>query len=145
MANRIRTVALALCRDPAGRILVERGYDRVRDEHYLRGIGGGVEFGERAEAALCREWHEEFGLTLRSPRLLGVLENLFTHEGQRGHEIVFLYSAEIAERWVYEQQEFECSEQNGLTHVGVWASVDELRANGTRCYPLGLLDFGAAV
>jgi hypothetical protein len=41
MTGQIRAVALAVCRRE-GRILVERGHDRVRGEHYLRGIGGGV-------------------------------------------------------------------------------------------------------
>ena len=42
MADTIRTIALAVCHDGRGRILVERGYDRVRGEHFLRAIGGGA-------------------------------------------------------------------------------------------------------
>jgi ADP-ribose pyrophosphatase YjhB (NUDIX family) len=136
-------VALAICQDSAGRVLIERGYDRVRDEHYLRGIGGGVEFGERAEDALRREWREEFGLTLHETKRLAVLENLFTHEGDLGHEIVFVYSAEIVESWAYAQPELERTEPNGLVHTGVWATSAELQASGLPCYPLGFLDLCA--
>jgi ADP-ribose pyrophosphatase YjhB (NUDIX family) len=143
MTDQIRTVALALCRDDAGRILVERGYDRIRDEHFFRGIGGGVEFGERAEAALRREWREELGLTLRRPALLAVLENIFTHEGRRGHEIVFVHSAEIVERWPYDQREFERIDPEGLTHAALWATAAELRTSERPCYPPGLLDLCA--
>jgi ADP-ribose pyrophosphatase YjhB (NUDIX family) len=143
MTRHIRTVALAICHDSIGRVFVERGYDRVRDEHYLRGIGGGVEFGERAEDALRREWREEFGLTLRGPKLLTVVENLFTHEGVPGHEIVFIFSAEIVESWAYAQQELERTEPNGLVHTGIWASVAELQVCGLACYPLGFLDLCA--
>jgi ADP-ribose pyrophosphatase YjhB (NUDIX family) len=140
MTRHIRMVALAICQDSAGHVLVERGYDRVRDEHYVRGIGGGVEFGERAEDALRREWREEFGLTLRETKRLAVFENLFTHEGEPGHEIVFVYSAEIAESWAYAQPELERTEPDGLVHRGVWATTAELKASGLSCYPLGFLD-----
>ena len=39
MADPIRPIALALCRDEEGGILVERGYDSVRDEHYPPFVG----------------------------------------------------------------------------------------------------------
>src|SRR5215207_4865138 len=96
MTDTIRTVALAVCQH-RGRVLVERGYDRVRDEHFLRAIGGGVELGERAVDALAREWREELGLELEAPTLLGVIENLFTSNGRAGHEVVFVYSARLAD------------------------------------------------
>jgi ADP-ribose pyrophosphatase YjhB (NUDIX family) len=97
MTDTIRTVALAVCHDGRGRILVERGYDRVRDEPFLRAIGGGVEFGERAVEALAREWREELGLELKAPALLGVLENRFTSNGRAGHEVIFVFAARLAD------------------------------------------------
>src|SRR3954452_23331312 len=105
MTDTIRTVALAVCRDGRGRILVERGYDHARGEPFLRAIGGGVEFGERAVEALAREWREELGLELVAPALLGVLENRFTSNGRAGHEVVFVFAARLADAAVHERDE----------------------------------------
>ena len=138
-ANAIRTVALAVCRD-GDRILVERGYDHVRDEHFLRAIGGGVEFGERAVDALAREWREELGLELEAPALLGVMENLFTSNGRAGHEVVFVFEARLADARVYGRDEFTSTEPDGSRHVAVWVPLDELRHGPTPFKPAGLLD-----
>jgi ADP-ribose pyrophosphatase YjhB (NUDIX family) len=139
MTTWVRAVALAVCRRE-GHILVERGHDRVRGEHYLRGIGGGVEFGERAADALAREWREEFGLELKVGELLGVVENLFTHEGVAGHEVVFVFAADLADETVYERDEIESVEPGGLRHSALWVRIDELRRGKIPFYPPGLLD-----
>jgi len=142
---RIRVIALALCFDAKGRVLVERGYDGVRDEHFLRGIGGGVEPGERAEEALRREWREELGLTLDAPLLLGVLENFFTHEGRAGHEIVFVFRARIVDAWAYEHDEFTVTEPEGgpgvpgTRHDALWVDPQSARCRSLRVLPEGLL------
>ncbi len=44
-----------------------------------------------------REIAEELRATLLEPRLLGVLENVFTYDGERGHEVVFVYAGRLAE------------------------------------------------
>lgn len=142
----IRVVALGICTDALGRILVERGFDRVRDEPFLRGIGGGVEPGERAADALRREWKEELGLTLEAVQLLGVLENLFTHEGQAGHEIVFVFSARIVESWPYQTDELSVTEPEGnggvpgLTHHALWMDSRALRESTLRVVPSGFVE-----
>lgn len=53
------------------------GTDSVTGETFHRLIGGGIEFGETAEAALRREFAEELGVTLGSVELLEVVENIF--------------------------------------------------------------------
>lgn len=55
----------------------------------VRPLGGAVEFGERWRTALVREFEEELGLAVEVVGEPIVLENIFTHEGARGHEIVF--------------------------------------------------------
>ena len=147
----IRIVALCACFDERGRLLVERGYDRVRDEHFLRGIGGGVEPGERVVDALHREWREELGLTLADPERVGVLENFFTHEGRDGHEIVFVFRARVVEPWAYGKDEFTISEPaaaggaaSGVVHHALWADVAALRTGRQRVLPLGFLELATA-
>ena len=104
MSDAIRPLALAVVwREHE--ILVFEGYDSVKAERFYRPLGGGIEFGERAEAAVARELREETGSDVRVGRLLGVLENLFTFEGQPGHEVVFVFEVELEDRSLYEHDE----------------------------------------
>jgi ADP-ribose pyrophosphatase YjhB (NUDIX family) len=61
-----------------------------------RSLGGAVEFGERAADAVVREFREETGRAIAVDELIEVLENLFTHEGRPGHEIVFTFRVRFA-------------------------------------------------
>lgn len=135
----VRAKAVAVCRN-AGRVLVERGYDRVAGSRFYRAIGGHIDFGERAAQTVAREWSEEYGLTLRDVRLLGVLENVFTYEGRPGHEIVFAFEARVAEPRVYQQDELVGIDPDGRRHEAVWVSLDDLATGGIPLSPAGLLE-----
>ncbi len=76
----------------AGHVLVIEGHDSTKAESYYRAIGGGIEFGETAEAALRREFREELDVTLGNVTLLGVIENIFEYEGHPGHEIAHVFA-----------------------------------------------------
>jgi len=76
-------------------LLVFEGHDSVRDLTFHRLLGGHIEFGERAQDTVVREIREEIGLDLAEPRLLGVLESIFEHEGRSGHEVVFVYEGRV--------------------------------------------------
>jgi ADP-ribose pyrophosphatase YjhB (NUDIX family) len=80
--NRIRPIAICLFRN-GDRILVSDGVDPKTGSPYCRPLGGSIEFGERAQEAVVREIREELGVEIREVRLLGVLENLFTLDGQQ--------------------------------------------------------------
>ncbi|MCK2036063.1 NUDIX domain-containing protein [Microbacterium sp. SSW1-49] len=87
----IRNIAVGL---PVkeGHVLALFGTDSSRGLDFLRAIGGGIEFGERADEALHREFMEELGVTLETATLLGVRDNIFTYEGVPGHEIAHIYA-----------------------------------------------------
>lgn len=80
-----------------GHVLVLDGTDSLTGDVFHRAIGGGIEFGEPAEAALRREFVEELNLRLERVQLLGVIESIFEYEGQPGHEIVHVFGVESAE------------------------------------------------
>tara|TARA_R110002020_G_scaffold82904_1_gene205432 strand:- start:573 stop:1112 length:540 start_codon:yes stop_codon:yes gene_type:complete len=90
--KRIRPIAIGLCVEDGHVLLME-----VRDAQVKlvghRPPGGGIEFMESAEAAVIREFDEELGWQLAAPRLLATCENRFDHNGQPGHEIVFIFAA----------------------------------------------------
>ncbi|MCM3779528.1 NUDIX domain-containing protein [Microbacterium hydrocarbonoxydans] len=87
----IRNIAVGL---PVkqGHVLALEGYDGSRDLHFLRAIGGGIEFGETAVQALHREFMEELGVELDSAEPLGVFENIFTYKGEPGHEVAHVFA-----------------------------------------------------
>ncbi|MGE3834231.1 MAG: NUDIX domain-containing protein, partial [Acidimicrobiia bacterium] len=83
---------MALVRRPSdGALLVAA----APGDDFERPLGGRVEFGERAEDAVRREFLEEIGQPLGEVRLLAVVENLFRVGGIDGHEVVFLFHATL--------------------------------------------------
>lgn len=132
---RIRPVALAVIRR-GDELLLETGYDSVKHQHFARCPGGGIEFGERADEAACREIREELGLTLLEPRLLGVLENIFVYQGTPGHEVVFIVEGHLAERDAYERPSLPAQE-GGRTYEVSWMDPRKLLADGWPLHPNG--------
>lgn len=92
----IRNISVGLpVRD--GHVLVLSGRDHLRGLDFHRAIGGGIEFGETAAAALRREFLEELGMRVDAAQLRGVFENIFTYEGEDAHEIAHIYTVTSAE------------------------------------------------
>jgi len=99
----------------------------------------GIEFGERGEEALRREFREELNVELRKVRYLQTMENLFTYGGRPGHEIVLLYRANLASPQLYEQQEFVVREDYADLK-GCWAPLRGLEDGELTLYPDDLLE-----
>ena len=142
MSGAIRPIALGVVR--RGReILVFDAYDSVKGERFHRPLGGGIEFGERAADAVVRELREEIGCAIRVERLLGVLENVFTHEGREHHEICFVFETSVDDAALYERDVFEVVEVVDGREVrlpAIWVDPDEVEAP---LYPDGLRELMA--
>jgi 8-oxo-dGTP pyrophosphatase MutT (NUDIX family) len=121
-------------------LLVFDAYDPVKRERFHRPLGGAVEFGERAEEAVVRELLEETGFGIRVERRLGVLENLFVHEGSDRHEICFVFDVTFLDPAAYEHDTFEIVEVIRGEEVrlpAIWVDPDALDAP---LYPEGLAE-----
>ena len=86
----IETIARGVC-TVGGRLLLCRAKGGATT--YLP--GGHIEFGETGREALVREMAEETGVTARTGRFLGVVENRFIQHGRPHAEINLVYSMEI--------------------------------------------------
>ena len=67
--------------------------------------------------AVEREVLEEIHQRIIRPKLFGVVENLFSFDGQQGHEIVFVYGAEFIDSKPYQHMEMQGYETDGCTYI----------------------------
>lgn len=87
----IRPIAIAVVRRDDGSLLVTSAVDPATGRTCVRPPGGGIEPGERSAEAVVRELREELGVEASAPRLLEVVEHLFTYAGRAVHEHVFVH------------------------------------------------------
>jgi ADP-ribose pyrophosphatase YjhB (NUDIX family) len=131
----ISVKALAVVARPAdGALLVCEGNDDTTGL-MARPLGGSVEFGELAVEAVRREFQEELGCGLLNVSLLVVLENRFTLNGVAGHEIDFVFRADLADADLYTRESIPVLDVPGLD--AVWWSP---RTHQSRLVPAGLAD-----
>jgi ADP-ribose pyrophosphatase YjhB (NUDIX family) len=107
-----------------------------------RPLGGSIEFGERAADALKREFAEEIGEAVSEPKLLSVIENLYTHHDAAGHEIVFVFETSLIDERAYAKDAF--SFHDGGVHNDVrWVALTRFRSGEEQLFPdrlLGIVD-----
>jgi ADP-ribose pyrophosphatase YjhB (NUDIX family) len=97
-----------------------------------------VEFGERARDALIREFAEELGAELVNIHYLGTLENVFTFDGQPGHEILLLFQVDFADETLYARDDLVAIEDQERIPTA-WKRLAEF-TDETPLYPEGLRD-----
>lgn len=136
--GRIRTIVLGIFLHEE-QLLVFRGDDPSRDVVFYRPLGGSIEFGERSIDAFAREMREELGAEVTDVRYLGMIENIFSHLGKRGHEIVLLYAARFADATFYARREWT-GDDNGIAIQVLWKPLVDFR-NGDLLVPRELLAF----
>ena len=121
--SHIRPVALAVIRD-GPRLLVRR-YTAPDGDHYYRPLGGRIEFGERAEQAVNREIMEEIEAEIEQVRHLTTIENIFERDGETGHQIEFLFEAQLEDRSLYGAELIHGIESSGKRIEAVWIDLTQ--------------------
>ena len=104
----------------------------------VRPLGGEIEFGETWQQALTREFIEELGTTITISGEAIVMESLFEHEGERGHEIMFVAPIELPQH-LLARETIPFEEADGAACVARWfdpAGLDQPK--GPCLYPTGL-------
>ena len=134
----VRPLALVLVRRDDRAILAAPGFDHVKQQRFYRPLGGGIEFGERAEDAARRELREEIGAELTDVRLLGTFENLFTFQGKPGHELIWLFEARFTDDALYARDVLIANEFGSKFEVH-WVPVETFLRGEAPLYPDGLI------
>jgi 8-oxo-dGTP pyrophosphatase MutT (NUDIX family) len=139
--NRIRPLAICVFRHQ-GRILVNQGYDSVKDQYFYRPLGGGIEFGETSMDTVCRELMEELNVEIERESLfyLGTVENIFTFNGIPFHEIILIYDGVLKKPGLYDQSVIVGNEANGEEIRAEWKSIADFGDGKSILYPTGLLE-----
>ncbi|WP_315784716.1 NUDIX hydrolase [Fischerella sp. JS2] len=137
--NEIRVLALGLIRD-GNRVFISQGYDPQTQETFYRAMGGGVDFGETSFAALQREFYEEIQAELTNIHYLGCLENIFTYNGQLGHEIIQLYQCDFAEPKFYQLEKIVFTESK-RQKTALWIEISRFQSRELKLVPEQFLEF----
>jgi ADP-ribose pyrophosphatase YjhB (NUDIX family) len=120
-------------------IFVFEGHDSKIGQTFYRPLGGAIEFGEHGAEALKREINEEIKANIEIVKFIGVVENLFTYEGQPGHEIVMVYHAEFLSDEIYNQEIILGKEDNGEEFKAIWKPIIDFVEERAILYPEGIL------
>jgi ADP-ribose pyrophosphatase YjhB (NUDIX family) len=134
----VRPIAIGIVRR-GDEILVMAVRDDAGSVIGWRPLGGAIEFGERAADALKREFIEELGSAVEVEHPVAVLENLYSHHGAPGHEIVFVFDAAFADAGLYARDRFTF-EDGGMANEAEWVPLERFDMHGETLFPVGLIE-----
>lgn len=104
----------------------------------VRPLGGTIEFGETWQETLKREFREELNAEIEITSAPMVFENIYTHEGHIGHEIIFVAEIAFSDNSIPQQDTVHFYEDNGMKCTARWFALDDLDTGGPELYPSGL-------
>lgn len=133
----IRPIVLGLVRD-GNKLLVSKGYDKLKEQEFYRCLGGGIEFLEKSEDALKREFKEELNIDVEVGRFLGIAENIFTYKGKNAHELVLFYDAYIYDK---DYQEKYTVIDDDLETEAMWIDINKFKDKKLILYPEQILKY----
>ncbi len=138
-AENIRVLALGMIQD-RDRLFVSEGFDRHKNQTFYRFLGGGVDFGEPSAVTLEREFQEELGAELKNISYLGCLENIFTFDGNKGHEIIQLYQCDFVDDRFYQLEELTFAEGERRKRA-LWLPIEAFTKGDLVLYPDGIFAY----
>ena len=134
--NEIRPIALGLA-IKNGKVLVSEGYDKFKKQTFYRCLGGGIEFLEKSDEALKREFMEELNINISVKNFLGFTENIFNFEGKDAHELVFMYSIDI-KNCDYKDEYQIIDEPN---NIAKWIDINKFKSEDLIIYPKEIIKY----
>jgi 8-oxo-dGTP pyrophosphatase MutT (NUDIX family) len=135
----IRPLVLCLIKNK-DKILVMDGYDSKKDQEFYRPLGGGIELSEYGKEALRREFQEELNTDLENVKYVTTLENIFTFNGEQGHEIVLVFEGELINKDLYHQDGMDIIDSKD-NHKAFWKNISDFKEKRLILYPDGILSY----
>lgn len=135
--SQIRPIVLGLIKRD-GKVLVEEGHDKIRKETFYRFLGGGIEFQEKSNEALVREFKEELDVDIKVGKYLGLLENIFVSNGKKAHELVLLYEGSILDK---DYKETYHIVDDGSEMDATWIEIEKFKNRELILYPEKVIEY----
>ncbi|MEJ5150701.1 NUDIX domain-containing protein [Comamonas sp. MYb396] len=88
----------------------------------------GDSFGERWQEALQREFQEELGVEVEVQGPPLVMENLYTHRGASGHEVLLIANVVFDATLFAHPNHIRLRENSGTCYTARWFDVAALRS-----------------
>lgn len=117
-----------------GKTLASKGFDEKKGETFCRGIGGSVHFRETSRDAMKREVREELGCEVENLKLVDVVENIYTLNGEDKHQIIFLYTGDLSNKDLYKQDKIHIIEPHSEFDAE-WIPIDDILNRKIILYP----------
>lgn len=133
----IRPIVLGIVRK-GNKLLVSKGYDKSKKQEFYRCLGGGIEFLERSEDALIREFKEELNINIKVGKFLGICESIFNYKGKNAHELVLLYDAYIDDKDYQEKYKVIDDESES---EAVWIEINRFKDKELTLYPEEIFNY----
>lgn len=133
----IRPLSLGIARRD-DTIFVAKLFDPMDGDRFYRPVGGAIEFGEDSKDALVREFREELGVTIAVTEYLGTVENIFTFNEKKGHEVILLYLITLPDGFAATGP-VEGHEDDGSSFTVEWKSISTFTDGDVPLYPDGVL------
>lgn len=115
-------VAAIIYNSNKDKILIHKSKD---GKHWVL-PGGRVEFYEQAEDAIRRELFEEIGIRVQECRLVWMVENFFTKDEKKFHEISLYYFIELLQENNLEENDEFYGIEYEKNILFSWKKIDEL-------------------
>ena len=84
--------------------------------------GGHIEFGESSVEAIRREMREETGIAISNIKYVGMVENIFSEQGKKHHEINLVFAAQCRNKNIISKEahlEFSWVENKDLARTAI--------------------------
>ena len=127
----IRPIVLGIVRH-GNKLLVSKGYDKLKKQEFYRCLGGGIEFLENSKDALKREFKEEINIEIKIGEFLGISENIFNYNGKDAHELILFYDAYINDKDYKEK--YNLIEDDNESEA-IWIDIDKFKSKELILYP----------
>ena len=137
--KKIRPIAISIVKNN-DKILVYERKDEITNNSFYRLVGGCIEFGEKSNEALKREFREELSLEIEKLKLLSSFESIFTFNGIQMHEIVFLYESRFKEKKIYDKKSIDGLEGE-RAFKAIWMPISDFLSEKHIIYPEEVADY----
>ncbi|MGO4109396.1 NUDIX domain-containing protein [Paenibacillus sp. YAF4_2] len=99
--------ACSLCIIKRGESILLEQFPEEEGIITFRPVGGTIEYGEDSKSAVIREVKEEININIIKPKLIGIIEHIFSWYGEISHEYDFIYEASFSQMDDYNKNKFE--------------------------------------